>query len=422
MCERKERNPFGHGDPHDPPSLREFEVDLGIKSREGEGAWESDLPSVQNLLDHLQRYSGSEGTKDEYLRIIHRFYKFSEKDLGELVEAEKEDVESLVQEFGDEIARDGGSKRYVNSVMRTLRTFLEVNGHENLQLETHHVPSRYSKRTQYVPRKEEIHRMARITESLRDRAIILFLWTTGLRVSTAVGLNYGDIKEEFESDEKFVKVPVYPEMKKRVPDACKGEIPYYTFVHPLATRHLRIYLSRRETKYGPMREDYPLFHSDWRHWEKDERTKRRLRRRSVQRTVKKSAKLAGIDEWENVTPHCLRKAFKSVLRAPTKKGGRLDEGTQEFFMGHILPGTQDEYYDRSNVEFHRQEYAKLDFSDDRSSGQNEGRKEEKAGGPDKVVEKEELPEHLGRGWIFLEKIDDEQFIIRRAEATDGVKT
>jgi len=25
-------------------------------------------------------------------------------------------------------------------------------------------------------------------------------------------------------------IPVYPEMKQRIPDACKGRIPYYTFI------------------------------------------------------------------------------------------------------------------------------------------------------------------------------------------------
>lgn len=30
-------------------------------------------------------------------------------------------------------------------------------------------------------------------------------------------------------------------------------------------------------------------------------------------------------------------------------------------MSHILPGTQDVYYDRINIDYHREEYAKLDF-------------------------------------------------------------
>lgn len=34
---------------------------------------------------------------------------------------------------------------------------------------------------------------------------------------------------------------------------------------------------------------------------------------------------------------------------------------QEFFMGHILPGTQDAYFDKTDIEMLRTEYAKLHF-------------------------------------------------------------
>lgn len=151
-------------------------------------------------------------------------------------------------------------------------------------------------------------------------------------------------------------------MKERVPDACKGRIPYYTFICPEAGEALRAYLKERVEKYGPIGFDEPLFHSQWNQWPSSERAKRRLNRRTIGKIVKNAAKLAGIKQWMHVTPHCLRKAFESVLRSPTVDGGRLDKGTQEFFMGHILPGRQDVYYDKTKIEFHREEYAKLDFS------------------------------------------------------------
>ena len=72
--------------------------------------------------------------------------------------------------------------------------------------------------------------MADAAGKLRDRAVILVLWSSGLRVSTLCALNYGDVAEEVESGEPYIMIPVYPEMKDRVPDACKGRIPYYTFI------------------------------------------------------------------------------------------------------------------------------------------------------------------------------------------------
>jgi len=66
-------------------------------------------------------------------------------------------------------------------------------------------------------------------------------------------------------------------MKERVPDACKGEIPYYSFLYAEAGDALRVYLREREEQYGERGADYPLFHSDWNRWNRDERSRMRAR-------------------------------------------------------------------------------------------------------------------------------------------------
>jgi len=63
----------------------------------------------------------------------------------------------------------------------------------------------------------------------------------------------------------------------------------------------------------------------------------------------------------NVVPHCLRKTFESVLRSRLTDGGRLDVKTQEYFMGHILAGSMDTYFDKTKFDELRKEYAKLLF-------------------------------------------------------------
>jgi integrase len=250
----------------------------------------------------------------------------------------------------------------------------------------------------------EIYSMADAAGGLRDRAIILSLWSSGLRVSTLCALNYGDVAEELERGEPYVMIPVYPEMKLRLLDACKSQISYYAFICPQAGEALRTYLMERGEKYGEIRPDDPLFHSDWTLWSRGERSSRRLGRRGVGLIVKRAARLAGFSEWKQVTPHCLRKTFESVLRSQKIDGDRMDKGTQEFFMGHILPGTQDPYYDRTKVEFHRDEYARLDFSRDGAAART----------ADKLIDIVELEEHLNEGWMFVAKIDDHRAIVRRS--------
>jgi hypothetical protein len=62
-----------------------------------------------------------------------------------------------------------------------------------------------------------------------------------------------------------------------------------------------------------------------------------------------------------VTPYSLRKAFETVLHSELAEGGRMDGKVQEFFMGHILPGSEDAYFDKTKVEMLRAEYSKLNF-------------------------------------------------------------
>jgi len=245
--------------------------------------------------------------------------------------------------------------------------------------------------------------MANAASNTRDRAIILSIWSSGLRISTFCALNFGDIKSDYESQENILLVPVYPEMKSRDPHAAKGNIPYFSFTCAEATAAIRIYLTERTEQFGELRETDPLFHSDWHLWSRDERSSKRLGRRGISQMLKRTARLSGIHQWEIISPHCLRKACESVLRSPLTDGTRLDKGTQEFFFGHILPGAQDTYYDKTKIEFHRDEFAKLDFSLSSSTQRSS----------DKLVPIPELEDHFQDGWMFVARISEDTAIVRR---------
>jgi site-specific recombinase XerD len=245
--------------------------------------------------------------------------------------------------------------------------------------------------------------MADATGNTRDRAIILTMWSTGLRVSTLTALNLSDIQRDLLEGQDNLLVPVYPGMKEWVPDACKGEIPYFSFTSKEATTAIKVYLKERTEQFGSISGVVPLFHSDWHLWAKEERSGMRLGRRGVGLIVKRAARLAGLSEWESVTSHCLRKAFESVLRSQTLSGGRLDKGTQEFLFGHILPGSQDVYFDRSKPEFLREEYSGLDF----------GKTATVPKVRDKLIPFGELESHFEVGWVFIASVPGGKAIVRR---------
>jgi len=461
--------PFGKPD-FSNMRLRGFEVYFEIRARRGPDAWRSSYDSVQNLLDHLSRYTKSESSRVRYLNHLRQFCRWCALNPDQLVSLPKDRVEALVQRFVDELAGLDRSRACVNSVIKRLRTFFRANDIKDLDLKTYFVPTRYRKKPEYIPTKDEVHAIASAAGNPRNRALILCLWSSGLRVSTLTALNYGDVAGELEEGKPCILIRVYPEMKSRVADACKGSIPYHTFICAEAVEALRAHLRDREERHGPISDNDPLFHSEWSLWDRDVRTSRRLGRRAIAQIIRRGARLAGIPQWMHITPQSLRKSFESVLRSPTIDGGRMDKGTQEFLFGHILPGSQDVYYDKTKIEFHRNEYMKLDFSKTPSRGRwtdalmaavkiaSAGLGEDpeniideyvraRYGGKtvwrlwpeadqaaiikealdlwrsrqprngsqplDRVIKIKDLERYLNKGWIFVAQLNDQKVIVRR---------
>jgi integrase len=321
--------------------------------------WTSSFESINKALRHYGRRVRSEKTRLNLLSFLYALCSFSNKNPDELVKLSVEEASEIVQSFVDNLANKGRSVRYVNVALAYIKTFFRVNGFENekeIRVERYFQPSRYRKRPEYVPTSEEIEKMAYAARSKRNKALILMLYTTGLRVSTLRALKVGDVIEELNKGLSIIKIPVYPEMKNNIPEACKGGIPYYTFASLEAVEALKEYLDERLKEYGSLNSEEPLFCSDTTNLPKEVRVKTPIIQKSVQQIIKKAAKSAGIKRWGDVTPHCLRKAFESALR-----NNGLDIKDQEFLMGHILPGSQDAYYDHSKVEDLRIKYARINF-------------------------------------------------------------
>jgi len=324
--------------------------------------WNSDSPRVNNLLMHLMRKSKSEGSRRLYLWHLDKFCQYVDKDPNELARFRRDKAERLVQGYADLLMKV--SPRYSNLAVTILKAFFKVNGFargRELEIETYHNPPRFRITPEYIPTKGEVYKMADSSSSLRDRAMILILFSSGLRNSTLRAILYGDVAEEVKANRSNIMLPVYTEMKKIDPGACKGNIPYYSFTCDEATQALQLYLKERIDKYGEMENSQPLFCSGYNQIKKGDRQNKLLSQRQLETIIKSAAKKAGIINWEYVHPHCLRKAFETVLHSPLIDGSNLDVKVQEFFMGHILPGSQDYYFDRSKTERMRMIYSKLRF-------------------------------------------------------------
>ena len=418
--------------------------------------WRSNYESVDRMLKHYSRKVRSEHTRLNAIGTLAHFCKFAGFDNpDDLVKLSSEEASRLVQSFIDSLRDRGLSIRYINVSLAYLKTFFKVNGFKNdreLEVERYYQPSRYRKRKEYIPTPEEIYRMAYASGSVRNKALILALYTSGLRNSTLRALLYRDVKEELEAGLDIIKVPVYPEMKRVDPSACKGNIPYYSFLSKEAVQALREYLDERRRLYGNIEDDEPLFASETTNIDPEKRRRTPVMKKALSEIVKRAARKAGIKDWKAVTPHCLRKTFESALR-----NSGLDIKDQEFLMGHILPGSQDTYYDRTKIEDMRRKYAQVVFFPQRGILTEEMRKrqlldtarllgfnEEKikrleeilarAKNVDEAIEKfrrlqedppetnsikivrgdEALIEHLKQGWMLIKELNNDKYLLKKA--------
>ena len=336
-------------------------MSLEILQLSGDG-WRSDLPAVDKLLRKIARKTKSEATRKNYLYTLSLFCRKNNVTAEEVVTWPKTKVEEAIQTFCDNYA---DTPTNANTYEAQLISFFFTNGyrvgkHSNLELDNYHLPSRYRKTEEYVPTVEEIRDMTtKAGISLRNRCAVLMLYTSGLRNSTLRALRCEDLPDLETCGDKPLKINVHPDMKKIVPAACKGAIPYYTFISSEAVEALRNYKRFITEKYG-IDPGQIIFFSDNRR--KAARARRRftpIGKDMLERIVSNAAKSAGLAKWMFVRPHTFRKCYESALRS-----SGMNIQNMEFLMGHILSGSQDSYYDRSNVEDLREQYAKIRFFPD----------------------------------------------------------
>jgi len=318
--------------------------------------WKSGYLSVEMVLRHLQRKAMGYGVPsyssvELYVAILAKFCRFSGKDPDQLVALPKGEIEELVHSYLDQSLAKGLSRKTVKTRRSFLLLHFKKNGFKGdraLDIEVYSVPARYRKVLEHIPNSDEILRMDDAALSVRDRAMILCAYTSGLRDSTFRALRCKDVKEDLGND--TVLVPVYPEMKKVLDKACKNNIPYFTFFDALSTEALRSYLRDRERRFGPIEDEEVLFPpgAGASHLARYRSRLRLLGDADFGRIVKKAARNAGMKEWRAVHPHALRKSFEEGVKRRRPDGTMMGEKDQEFLMGHILPGSQDPYYGSGN--------------------------------------------------------------------------
>jgi hypothetical protein len=147
--------------------------------------------SVNKLLVYLKRGWKSDSYRDMICKEVYRLCLLTGKNPDELVQLSKKENEENVQNIVD---RCLDSPNYARTKGYLLITFFKANGFKNenkLDIQLPKLVIMNANTQPYVPSVEEANKMAECATSLRDRAIILTLVSTGLRTSTLTAILFG---------------------------------------------------------------------------------------------------------------------------------------------------------------------------------------------------------------------------------------
>jgi site-specific recombinase XerD len=216
-------------------------------------------------------------TRKLYLGHVRRFLKWA----GTGVNSLPEDPSDLAQRYIVHLVEARGvSRSFHNQVVSALR-FLFETVLEKPRLALAIPRPRKESRLPTVLSQEEVARILGKTRNLKHRALLMLLYSSGLRVGELVRLR----PEDVDPDRGLLRVR-----------AGKGAKDRYTLLARRAVEALALY-----------REAYPVGRWLFPGGRRD----RHLTTRSVQRIVERSARAAGIRK--HVTPHTLRHSFATHL-------------------------------------------------------------------------------------------------------------
>ena len=304
---------------------------------------------INDFLEHLEVESGrSKRTIDNYRLYLERFVEISLTILNKDMMGPEDITKDLLRKYRIKLNRFGSENG--NEDLKTitqayyliaLRGFLKYLARRDVKsldpslVELPHVIRKQVTFLHYDEVEDMLEQIDVSSESgLRDRAIIELLYSGGLRVSELVGLNRDSIN--LERREFMVR--------------GKGRKDRPIFISQSAADRVSDYLDARTDSLPA------LFLNNSRNLQTVDTSGnyRRITARSVERIVKKYARLAGIPK--HVSPHTLRHSFATDLlmngadlRSVQSMLGHADISTTQIYT-HVTDAHLKEIHEKFHSE------------------------------------------------------------------------
>jgi len=324
-----------------------------LSEREKVYGWLLDFDCIQLWIGEYHK----ESTRKGYLNCMHLFCKRAKITPDDLLEMTPEEIRMVYRMVKNQYDKEGKTAS-AKRLLVTLRNFLIENEIEVTFKRKDKVRVKPKKTIQqYIPNKEEMYNIADSSGSIRNRALILFLFQSGVRVNVIRSLKYGMVKDQLFPELQIpVKIRVTPEVDSKLSLYNLGY--YYAFLQDEAAEALKTYIEwRKEAKGWQPADDDPIFVAkDYYVNPRAQKRKNGIGQSNCLLIVKRAVKNAGLD-FERIWTHLIRKSFRKVLYQTP-----IDNDLAEAIMGHKVPGSKENYFDRHDLDWIASEYMKAPFS------------------------------------------------------------
>lgn len=290
-----------------------------------------DVPEFLRALDEPTRNvyrAGLSLFQNFYGKPLSKFLDAVEEDLGKPRRQRQRVAANTLRAFGRWLEESSYAPKTVRAYLASVQSlgrYYEI----PISMRYVRMPPALPKSKKFPWTLEKISEFMGYLRWIDVKALAGCLFQSGLSVSDALALTYGDIQREYEEG----IVPLCFDLVR-----IKTDTPHMTFIGKFAYQLLDEYLKAR----GKLRPEDPLF---------------ALSQRTVRFHFERAAErmLGKIGERNPCSPHSLRSAFRTLLR-----DADAPEEYVEFWMGHNIGGDIRKVYTRHSRDGWRKVYAQFE--------------------------------------------------------------
>ncbi|MEE8400852.1 MAG: tyrosine-type recombinase/integrase [Candidatus Hydrothermarchaeaceae archaeon] len=300
---------------------RDKRLGTWIKSFNSKSTTETYLSGWNKYLEYHSEANGGPTTPTQLLNVAIKDKKKPIENRGAI----EEDINGFVQWALKKQIAPGSVRQYITA----LRSFYDFYGYPLIRKKLK-IPKNVKKATvkpenikiEYRPK--QVKKLLDVTKSLRDKAVELGIFQSGMDASTIASLNYSHIKEELEAG-------TMPLMVKLV--RPKEGILYRTFLGNDAVGAIKLYLNERKSRGDKIDYNTPLFTSEGTHINKQKRMTTKnfqdnLRNYTIKAGLISKERLEAAD-FNPARPHALRAGFSTILKL-----NGVNQDVVDGFLGH----------------------------------------------------------------------------------------